>query len=43
MLIIPNVNINLVSGHATIIMDKDGDELDGYDECSLFCFFLRWR
>ena len=29
----PHVNLILVSGHATQIEDRDGDELDGFDEC----------
>ena len=39
--IVPNIGINQVSGHATQIKDKDGDELDGFDECSWFCPFVR--
>ena len=37
----PNINIILVSGHATQIEDQDGDELDGLDECSWLYFFVR--
>ena len=37
----PNANFILVSGHAIQIEDKDGDELDGFDECSWMCFFVR--
>jgi hypothetical protein len=37
----PDVNLILVSGHAIQIEDKDGDELDGSDECSWFYFFVR--
>ena len=34
MLILPDVDINLVSGHATQVPDQDGDEQeDGLDEC----------
>jgi hypothetical protein len=41
MLIPPNVNIILVSGHAIQIEDNDEDELDGFDECSWFYFLVR--
>jgi hypothetical protein len=41
MLIISDVNINLVSGHATQVKDLDGDETDGFDECALCCFVVR--
>jgi hypothetical protein len=41
MLIISNVNINIVSGHATQVEDLDKDEPDGFDECALCCFFVR--
>jgi hypothetical protein len=34
-------DIDLVSGHATQIKDEDGDERDGFDECSWFYFFVR--
>ena len=40
-LIIPNVNIILVSGHATQIVDQDGDQEDGLDECSWIYFVMR--
>ena len=40
MLIVLNIIINLVSGHATMVVDPDGD-LDGMDECSLFFVFVR--
>jgi hypothetical protein len=36
----PNVNLILVSGHAIQIEDKDFDELDWWDECSWFYFFV---
>ena len=35
----PNVNLILVSGHATQIKDEDGDESDGLDECLWIYFF----
>jgi hypothetical protein len=41
MVIFPNINLIIVSGHAIQIKDKDGDELDGFDECSWFYFFMR--
>ena len=40
MLTIFNVNINLVSGHATQVKDLNGDEPDGFDECELCSFFV---
>ena len=39
MLTVPK-NIGVVSGHGTQVKDEDGDELDGFDECSWF-FFVR--
>ena len=41
ILIVPNVSLILVSGHSTQIEDQDGDELDGFDECSWTHFFVR--
>ena len=38
MLAVPNIDIDVVSGHAMQIKDLDGDELDGFDECSWFFF-----
>ena len=40
VLTVPNIDIDVVSGHAMQIKDVDGDELDGFDECSWF-FFVR--
>lgn len=41
MLIVANIDIGLVSGHATQIKDEDDDEPDGFDECLWFYFFVR--